>query len=203
MTSQNITIIDTGCANLSSVVFALRRLGIEPVISNDEAILRKSDKLILPGVGTAQAAMKNLKERNLPEIIKSLNKPLLGICLGMQMLAQFSDESMVEGEIVNCLGIVNGGIKLLQAQNLPLPHMGWNQVFTKKECPLFKDIKDGSYFYFVHSYALEVSDDTAATSNYGQQFTAVVQKDNFFGAQFHPEKSGAVGAKFLENFIKL
>ena len=204
MVKPKITIIDTGCAKLSSVVYALKRLDIEPVISNEKSVLLASDKLILPGVGTAVAAMRNLAERNLPEIICALEKPVLGICLGMQMLAQYSEERMNENaENIKCLGIVKGNIVKLKADNLPLPHMGWNRVNTIKDCSLFNNIAQGSYFYFVHSYALEVSADSAATSNYGEDFTAVVQKNNFFGAQFHPEKSGKAGSKFLENFINL
>lgn len=202
---QKVTIIDTGCANLSSVKFAFDRLGVECTVSADEKIINTSDKLILPGVGTAVAAMKNLKERNLPEIITNCKQPILGICLGMQMLAQSSQEKMNSEEVqdIKCLGIINGQVKLMQVKNTPLPHMGWNQVFFKNDCPLFKDINNGSYFYFVHSYALEVTEHTIGTCNYENDFSAIVNKDNFFGTQFHPEKSGKVGAKLLENFIKM
>lgn len=202
---QKVTIIDTGCANLSSVKFAFDRLGVECTVSADEKIINNSDKLILPGVGTAVAAMKNLKERNLPEIITNCKQPILGICLGMQMLAQSSQEKMNSDDVqdIKCLGIINGQVKLMQVKNNPLPHMGWNQVFFKNDCPLFKDINNGSYFYFVHSYALEVTEHTIGTCNYENDFSAIVNKDNFYGTQFHPEKSGKVGAKLLENFIKM
>ena len=202
---QKVTIIDTGCANLSSVKFAFDRLRVECTVSADEKIINTSDKLILPGVGTAVAAMKNLKERNLPEIITNCKQPILGICLGMQMLAHSSQEKMNSEEVqdIKCLGIINGQVKLMQVKNNPLPHMGWNQVFFKNDCPLFKDINNGSYFYFVHSYALEVTEHTIGTCNYENDFSAIVNKDNFFGTQFHPEKSGKVGAKLLENFIKM
>jgi len=202
---QKVTIIDTGCANLSSVKFAFDRLGVECTVSADEKIISNSDKLILPGVGTAVAAMKNLKERNLPEIITNCKQPILGICLGMQMLAQSSQEKMNSDDVqdIKCLGIINGQVKLMQVKNNPLPHMGWNQVFFKNDCPLFKDINNGSYFYFVHSYALEVTEHTIGTCNYENDFSAIVNKDNFYGTQFHPEKSGKVGAKLLENFIKM
>jgi glutamine amidotransferase len=202
---QKVTIIDTGCANLSSVKFAFDRLGVECTVSADEKIINNSDKLILPGVGTAVAAMKNLKERNLPEIITNCKQPILGICLGMQMLAQSSQEKMNSEDVqdIKCLGIINGQVKLMQVKNTPLPHMGWNQVFFKNDCPLFKDINNGSYFYFVHSYALEVTEHTIGICNYENDFSAIVNKDNFYGTQFHPEKSGKVGAKLLENFIKM
>ena len=126
---QKVTIIDTGCANLSSVKFAFDRLGVECTVSADEKIINTSDKLILPGVGTAVAAMKNLKERNLPEIITNCKQPILGICLGMQMLAQSSQEKMNSEEVqdIKCLGIINGQVKLMQVKNNPLPHMGWNR----------------------------------------------------------------------------
>ena len=203
MASPKVTIIDTGCAKLSSVRYALERLDLNPIISNDKEVINSSDKLILPGVGTAVAAMKSLKERELIDVIQNLNKPLLGICLGMQMLSCSSEESMSDDiKEIPCLGIVKGKVKPLKAEGLPLPHMGWNQVYSK-DCPLFKDIKEGTYFYFVHSYALEVTEHTVATSTYGEEFTAVVNNGNFFGAQFHPEKSGAAGAQFLKNFINL
>lgn len=201
---QKVTIIDTGCANLSSVQFALKRLNVECIVSADEKIINNSDKLILPGVGTAVAAMKNLQDRNLPEIITSCQKPILGFCLGMQMLGEYSEESMSNnGTEIKCLNVVHGVVRQMKVGNLPLPHMGWNQVFYKEDSPLFKGIKNGSYFYFVHSYAMDITDNTIATCTYGQEFTAVVNKDNFFGTQFHPEKSGAVGAKLIKNFLDM
>lgn len=201
---QKVTIIDTGCANLSSVQFALKRLNVECTVSADEKIINNSDKLILPGVGTAVAAMKNLQDRNLPEIITSCKKPILGFCLGMQMLGEYSEESMSDnGTEIKCLNAVHGAVRQMKVGNLPLPHMGWNQVFYKEDTPLFKGIKNGAYFYFVHSYAMDITDNTIATCTYGQEFTAVVNKDNFFGTQFHPEKSGAVGAKLIKNFLDM
>lgn len=206
MQNQKITVIDTGSANLTSVVIALRHLGADPVISTDEKTIREANRLILPGVGTASAAMKLLKERNLPDLVKSLTQPVLGICLGMQMLGLESQENMGEsGESVpvSCLGLVNGTVSLMKTGDLPLPHMGWDQVSCVRESPLFKDIPDNSYFYFVHSYAMNVCADTLAVTEYGEKFTAVVQKDNFFGTQFHPEKSGRIGARLLNNFLNL
>ncbi len=203
MTSPNIVIIDTGCANLSSVRMAIERLGVTAQVSKEAAVIRGADKLILPGVGTAKAAMHNLQERGLVELIREAKQPLLGFCLGMQMLAQASEEHMGGESDIDCLGIVPGKVKLMQVGDLRLPHMGWNQVEHDGTHPLFNGIPSGSYFYFVHSYALEVTAATLATCNYGGPFTAVVGKDNFFGAQFHPERSGKAGARLIQNFLEL
>ena len=203
MTSPNIVIIDTGCANLSSVCMAIERLGITAQVSKEAAVIRGADKLILPGVGTAKAAMHNLQERGLVELIREAKQPLLGFCLGMQMLAQASEEHMGGESDIDCLGIVPGKVKLMQVGDLRLPHMGWNQVEHDGTHPLFNGIPSGSYFYFVHSYALEVTAATLATCDYGGPFTAVVGKDNFFGAQFHPERSGKAGARLIQNFLEL
>ena len=203
MTSPNIVIIDTGCANLSSVRMAIERLGVTAQVSKEAAVIRVADKLILPGVGTAKAAMHNLQERGLVELIREAKQPLLGFCLGMQMLAQASEEHMGGESDIDCLGIVPGKVKLMQVGDLRLPHMGWNQVEHDGTHPLFNGIPSGSYFYFVHSYALEVTAATLATCNYGGPFTAVVGKDNFFGAQFHPERSGKAGARLIQNFLEL
>lgn len=203
MTSQNIVIIDTGCANLSSVRMAIERLGVSARVSKEAAVIRAADKLILPGVGTAKAAMHNLQERGLVDLIREAKQPLLGFCLGMQMLAQASEEHMGGESDIDCLGIVPGKVKLMQVGDLRLPHMGWNQVEHDGTHPLFNGIPSGSYFYFVHSYALEVTAATLATCDYGGPFTAVVGKDNFFGAQFHPERSGKAGARLIQNFLEL
>ncbi len=203
MTSPNIVIIDTGCANLSSVRMAIERLGVTAQVSKEAAVIRGADKLILPGVGTAKAAMHNLQERGLVELIREAKQPLLGFCLGMQMLAQASEEHMGGESDIDCLGIVPGKVKLMQVGDLRLPHMGWNQVEHDGTHPLFNGIPSGSYFYFVHSYALEVTAATLATCDYGGPFTAVVGKDNFFGAQFHPERSGKAGARLIQNFLEL
>lgn len=203
MTAANIVIIDTGCANLSSVRMAIERLGVTAQVSKEAADIRAADKLILPGVGTAKAAMHNLQERGLVDLIREAQQPLLGFCLGMQMLAQASEEHMGGESDIACLGIVPGKVKLMQVGDLRLPHMGWNQVEHDGTHPLFNGIPSGSYFYFVHSYALEVTAATLATCNYGGPFTAVVGKENFFGAQFHPERSGKAGARLIQNFLEL
>lgn len=207
MSTQKLVIIDTGCANLASVRMAFERLGVQPLVSSKAADIESADKLILPGVGTAVAAMKNLNERNLVPLLRAAKQPLLGFCLGMQMLAEASEESMSadgsSGDLIDCLGIVPGKIRLMEVGKLRLPHMGWNQIEHDERHPLLKGIPSGSYFYFVHSYALEVTDATLATCDYGTPFTAIVARDNFFGAQFHPERSGAAGARLLQNFLEL
>jgi glutamine amidotransferase len=200
---MNIVIIDTGCANLSSVKFAIERLGYKVIVSKEPAILKQADKLFLPGVGTAKEAMGNLIERHLVEQIKSLTQPVLGICLGMQILAEASEESFGDQPIIDTLGIVEGHIEKMDVAPLRSPHMGWNQVTPKLDEPLFKDIPAGSYFYFVHSYALPVNDNTIASCEYGTPFTAAVNKDNFYGVQFHPERSGKAGAQLIKNFLEL
>ena len=207
LSKQNLVIIDTGCANLASVRMAFERLGVQPQVSCQAADIEQADKLILPGVGTAVAAMKNLNERNLVPLIRAAKQPLLGFCLGMQMLAQASEENMStdgdSGQLIDCLGIVPGRIRLMEVGNLRLPHMGWNQIEHDETHPLLKGIQSGSYFYFVHSYALAVTDATLATCDYGQPLTAIVGRDNFFGARCPPERSGSAGARLLQNFLEL
>jgi glutamine amidotransferase len=206
-----IVIIDTGCANLSSVRFAIERLGYDVVVSKDPAILQQATKLFLPGVGTAKEAMANLIERDLVEEIKKLTQPVLGICLGMQMLAEGSEEVFAEkassgdaeNEVIKTLGLVDGFVEKMDVAPLRSPHMGWNQITPKLDEPLFKDIPAGSYFYFVHSYALPVNENTIASCEYGTPFTAAVNKNNFYGVQFHPERSGKAGAQLIKNFLEI
>ncbi|WLS80318.1 imidazole glycerol phosphate synthase subunit HisH [Erwinia pyri] len=196
---MNVVILDTGCANLSSVKWAVQRLGFDPVVSRDADIVLQANKLFLPGVGTAQAAMDQLRERELIELIKACTQPVLGICLGMQLLGSESDESGG----VKTLGVIEQPVQKMQDLGLPLPHMGWNQIASQAGNHLFRGIPDGSYFYFVHSYAMPVNQYTIAQCNYGEAFTAAVQKENFFGVQFHPERSGAAGAQLLKNFLEM
>ncbi len=196
---MNVVILDTGCANLSSVKWAVQRLGFDPVVSRDADTVLQADKLLLPGVGTAQAAMDQLRERELIEMVKACTQPVLGICLGMQLLGSESDENGG----VKTLGIIDKPVQKMNDVGLPLPHMGWNQITAQAGNHLFRDIPDGSYFYFVHSYAMPVNEFTIAQCNYGEAFSAAIQKENFFGVQFHPERSGAAGAQLLKNFLEM
>ncbi|MCY4330154.1 MAG: imidazole glycerol phosphate synthase subunit HisH [Endozoicomonadaceae bacterium] len=197
---RGTVIIDTRCANLSSVYFALQRIGDHPVISTDPEQLKQADRLILPGVGNAQAAMQQLERMNLISCITELTQPVLGICLGMQLMGRFS----VEGHC-SLLGIIKDNVVSLQrTADIRLPHMGWNCIDYHHEHPLLFHIDRGSYFYFVHSYAYPESNKyTVATCEHGQRFSAIVQKDNFIGVQFHPERSGAAGEQLLKNFLRL
>ncbi|MDO6405275.1 MAG: imidazole glycerol phosphate synthase subunit HisH [Pantoea sp.] len=196
---MNVVILDTGCANLSSVKWAVERLGYTPEVSRDPDVVLRADKLFLPGVGTAQAAMNQLQERDLIELVKACTQPVLGICLGMQLLGRGSDENGG----VTTLGILDEPVTLMDTKGLPLPHMGWNQITSQAGNHLFRGIDDGSYFYFVHSYAMPVNANTIAQCEYGLPFTAALQKDNFFGVQFHPERSGKAGAQLLKNFLEM
>lgn len=196
---MNVAILDTGCANLLSVKSSIVRLGYDPVVSRDADVVLRADKLFLPGVGTAQAAMDQIRERDLAELIQACTQPVLGICLGMQILGSHSDEN----QGVQTLGIIDEPVLKMTDFGLPLPHMGWNRVYPKAGDRLFRDIEDGEYFYFVHSYAMPVCANTIAQASYGEPFTAAVQKDNFYGVQFHPERSGAAGAKLLKNFLEM
>ena len=196
---MNVVILDTGCANLNSVKSAIGRHGYEPAVSRDPDVVLRADKLFLPGVGTAQAAMDQIRERELIELVKACTQPVLGICLGMQLLGRRSEES----HGVDLLGIIEEDVPKMTDHGLPLPHMGWNRVYPKAGNRLFRGIDDGAYFYFVHSYAMPVNPYTIAQCHYGEPFTAAVQKDNFFGVQFHPERSGSAGAQLLKNFLEM
>ncbi|WP_318378322.1 imidazole glycerol phosphate synthase subunit HisH [Enterobacter sp.] len=196
---MNVVILDTGCANLNSVKSAILRHGYEPLVSRDPDVVLRADKLFLPGVGTAQAAMDQIHERELVELIKACTQPVLGICLGMQILGRRSEEN----NGVDLLGIIEEDVPKIPDAGLPLPHMGWNRVYPKAGNRLFNGIEDGSWFYFVHSYAMPVNAFTIAQCQYGEAFTAAVQKDNFYGVQFHPERSGAAGAQLLKNFLEM
>ena len=192
-----ITIIDTGCANLSSVKFAFERLGYSAEITNDLNKIKSADKLILPGVGTAKAAMLNLQRLGLVEVIQNLTQPVLGICLGMQLMTEFSTEGNV-----STLGLMSGQTELIPDTGLPLPHMGWNKVRYTPDHPLFAGIEQDSHFYFVHSYAVQPNENTIATSCYGVDFSAAIANKNFYGVQFHPERSGKNGTLLLRNFVE-
>ncbi|WP_439241381.1 imidazole glycerol phosphate synthase subunit HisH [Lonepinella sp. BR2474] len=194
---QKIIVIDTGCANLSSVKFAFDRLGFRTEISQEINEIHSADKLILPGVGTAIAAMQNLEQRQLIDIIKNATQPMLGICLGMQLMTAYSAEGNV-----STLNLMTGNTQLIPDTGLPLPHMGWNKVHYTENHPLFAEIEQASHFYFVHSYAVLPNENTIATSQYGVDFSAAIAHNNFYGVQFHPERSGKNGAQLLRNFVE-
>jgi glutamine amidotransferase len=196
---MNVVILDTGCANLSSVKWAIQRLGANPTVSRDPEVVLRADKLFLPGVGTARAAMNQLRERDLIGLISRCTQPVLGICLGMQLLARSSEES----NGIDTLGIIDQPVVKMVDRGLPLPHMGWNRVFPEQDNPLFRNVDDGAYFYFVHGYAMPVSEATIARCDYGDAFSAAVQQENFYGVQFHPERSGKAGAQLLKNFLEM
>ena len=195
-----IVIVDTGGANIASIMVALNRLSYDAELSIDSKKIKNASHIILPGVGSAQEAMPKLQSLGLVEVIGSLKQPVLGICLGMQLLYDYSEE----GDLA-CLGLISGSVeKLSTANNIKVPHMGWNSISLINSCPLLKDIQMGDFFYFVHSYAKSiVSQEAKAMTEYGRPFVAVCQKDNFFGTQFHPEKSGHNGVKILRNFLGL
>ncbi|MBY5991404.1 imidazole glycerol phosphate synthase subunit HisH [Ferrimonas balearica] len=190
-------IIDTGCANLASVRFALERLGDAPQVSADARTILSADRVILPGVGSAQAAMVQLRERGLLTVLPQIQQPLLGICLGMQLLGAASEE----GNTV-LPGLLPFKTERLKAGEQPLPHMGWNTL-TPTDHPLFAGVKPGDYVYFVHSYGVAEGPLTLASTQYGQRFSASVGRGNIMGVQFHPERSGPVGARILKNFLEL
>ena len=194
---SRLAIIDSGGANIASLKFALERLGIESELTTDKQRLRDASHVILPGVGTAADCMARLEKADLTDTIRTLQQPLLGICVGMQLMF----ESSAEGN-VPCLGLLPGRVQRFPDRDgFPVPHMGWNQVRPCKSTPLLEDIEDGAYVYFVHSYAAPASELALATTDYGGEFTALVQKGNVFGAQFHPERSAKVGAQLLKNFL--
>ena len=196
-----IAIIDSGGANIASVRFALERLGVDSVLTADPAVISAAERVILPGVGAAPVAMAQLARAGLVECIRGLTQPVLGICLGMQLLFERSEEGDTP-----LLGLVGGTCGAFDpGMGLSVPHMGWNRLLPKGEGrhPLLSGVEDGAHVYFVHSYAAPVSADTVASCSYGVDFTALVARGNFMGAQFHPERSGPVGARILGNFLAL
>jgi glutamine amidotransferase len=192
-------IIDSGGANLASLQFAFERLGAKTRVSADAAEIRSAPRVILPGVGSAADAMARLRNNRVADLLPSLTQPVLGICLGMQLLFERSEE----GE-TDCLGILPDSVRRLQPmEGRPVPHMGWNQLSPVREDPLLDGIAPNDYVYFVHSFAVPVSDVTLASADYGVTLSAIVRRGNFWGTQFHPERSARVGARVLANFLKL
>ncbi|MDO5488043.1 MAG: imidazole glycerol phosphate synthase subunit HisH [Rikenellaceae bacterium] len=193
-----IAIVDYKMGNLRSVENALKRLGAEFCVTSEEEVIRAADRVLLPGVGNAAEAMENLRNANLVEVIRSLRRPVLGICVGMQVMCRHSEEGDVE-----CLNIFDARVRrFTPSAELKVPHMGWNRI-GNLESKLFRGLDGGSYVYFVHSYYPELCPDTIATSQHGVMFSAALKYENFYGTQFHPEKSGDVGERIIENFLKL
>jgi imidazole glycerol-phosphate synthase subunit HisH len=192
-------IIDSGGANLASLQFALQRLGARATVSADASVIAAAPRVLLPGVGSAPEAMRRLRRTGLADLLPTLRMPVLGICLGMQLLFERSAEGATE-----CLGLLPGSVLRLQAApGRPVPHMGWNQLSGQRADPLLEGIAPGEYFYFVHGYAAPFSAATLAEVDYGETLPAVVRRANFWGAQFHPERSAASGARLLRNFLTL
>jgi glutamine amidotransferase len=191
-------IIDYGAGNIRSVGNALDRLGEQYFVSKDIAELQRAQKLILPGVGEARSAMQSLDQIGLLRWLTTVQVPFLGICIGMQILFEHSDERDTA-----CLGVIPGRISRFDDTKLKVPHIGWNRVSVMAKSPLFNEIRDNEYFYFVHSFRAPIGSNTIGTTKYGEPFSAAVQKQNFYGVQFHTEKSGAAGIHVLKNFIEL
>jgi imidazole glycerol-phosphate synthase subunit HisH len=192
-------IIDSGGANLASLQFAFERLGAHTRVTADTAEIAAAPRVILPGVGSAGDAMSRLRKSGIADLLPSLKQPVLGICLGMQLLFEHSEEGDTD-----CLGILPDSVKRLKAASgRPVPHMGWNQLAPLCADPLLEGIATNDYVYFVHSYAVRVSDATLASTDYGPALSAIVRRANFWGTQFHPERSAEVGAKVLANFLRL
>lgn len=193
---MKIAIIDYGAGNVKSVQFALQRLGYDAICSNDADIIRSADKVIFPGVGEAQSAMTEIKKLGLDKIIPNLKQPVLGICLGMQLMCRSSEENNT-----TCLNIFQLDV-LKFNDKLKVPQIGWNTITDLKE-PLFKNVKNNSFVYYVHSYYVPQNEYAIATTEYGLAYAGAIQKDNFYACQFHPEKSGEIGELILKNFIQL
>jgi imidazole glycerol-phosphate synthase subunit HisH len=196
--SGPIAIIDSGGANIASLRAALARLGADSVVTSDAGVIQRAPRVLLPGVGSAHNAMARLRGTGLDRLIPTLKQPLLGICLGMQILFDSSEEGPANG-----LALISGTVRKLQfAPGLPVPHMGWNQLAQTRPDPLLDGVSSFDHVYFVHSYAAPTGNFTVATTEYGSTFTAVARHENFCGTQFHPERSGVVGARILANFLK-
>lgn len=195
---MKVAIVKYNAGNTASVANALTRVGVAPVVSDDAEVLRSADKVIFPGVGEASTAMAYLRERGLDDVIRSLRQPVLGVCLGMQLLCSFSDENDTE-----CLGLLPYRVRRFSgAGGLKVPHMGWNTITNLRE-ELFAGVNEDSFVYFVHGYFVESSGHTTASCLYGDNFSAALSYKNFHAVQFHTEKSGAVGERILENFLNL
>ena len=196
---MNTVIIQYNAGNIQSVLYALERLGVEATVTDNVAAIQAADKVIFPGVGEASTAMQYLKVRGLDQTIKNLKQPVLGICLGMQLMCAYSEENDT-----TCMGIFEEHVKLFKptALQIKVPQIGWNTI-TNLKSDLFKGINEDSFAYFVHGYYASLGDHTIATTNYVQAYSSALHKDNFYGVQFHPEKSSKVGAQLIQNFLNL
>ncbi len=193
---MKIVIINYGAGNIQSIKFALKRLGMEAILSDNEAEIRTADKVIFPGVGEASSAMQKLKASGLDQVIPTLKQPVLGICLGMQLLCNSSEEGNTKG-----LGVFDVDV-IKFSNNVKVPQIGWNQIQNLKS-EIFKNVSENEFMYLVHSFYAPLCKETIAISEYGIQYTSALQKDNFYGVQFHPEKSSTAGEQILKNFINL
>lgn len=195
--SRKVAIIDSGGANIASLLYACERLGSAARLTTDAQEIGAADRVILPGVGAAADAMQRLRDLRLIDVIRGLQQPVLGICLGMQLLAEASAE-----DDVDCLGIVPGTVERLDGDaHCPVPNMGWCPIEVTRQHPVLSGLDSGSWFYFLHSYALPVSAETIATAEHSVPFSAMIRRRNFVAAQFHPERSSSAGAKLLQNFL--
>jgi len=199
VSAGELVIVNAGGANIASLQFALQRLGQASRLTDEPARIRAARRVILPGVGAARDAMDRLGMAELVDVIRDLRQPLLGICLGLQLLHEASEE-----DAAPCLGILPGTARrLAAAPGRPVPHMGWNRVRHDGQSPLLRGLDDGAHFYFVHSYAVDPGPTSLATTWYGRDFASIVGRGNFYATQFHPERSGAAGARLLANFLEL
>jgi len=196
---MSVVLVDAGGTNIGSVRYALQRLGVDASLTSDAEAIRTADKVILPGVGAAGPGMARLHELGLVELMRSLTQPVLGVCLGMQLLCERSEE----GDTA-CLGVIPATVhRFAEQPGLRVPHMGWNRLQRQREHRLLEGLADGDWAYFVHSYAVPAGDHALATTEFGGPFAAVIARGNFHGMQFHPERSAKVGARLLKNFLEL
>lgn len=193
---MKVVIIKYNAGNIRSVLFALERIGVNAIVSDNHDEIRSADRVIFPGVGEASSAMKYLKDKGLDKLICSLTQPVLGICLGMQLMCAFSEENDTQ-----CLGIFEQKVKLFPSAGLKIPQIGWNNI-TQLKSNIFQGVAENAYMYFVHSYYVESCEKAISKTDYVIEFSSAVRKNNFYAVQFHPEKSGEAGQKILENFIK-
>ncbi|HYD88089.1 MAG TPA: imidazole glycerol phosphate synthase subunit HisH [Vitreimonas sp.] len=196
---MDVVVVKLGVGNTASILFALERLGVRARLSADSRDIEGAERVILPGVGAAAHAMQALEQKGVDRVLRAFKRPLLGICLGQQLLYEASEEGLARG-----LALLPGVVSALPADaDRPVPHMGWSPLSIERDHPLLEGVEAGAYVYFVHSYACPLGAETIASTEYGARFAAAVARDNFFGCQFHPERSGAVGARVLRNFLSL